>query len=85
LLQQDLEIGIAQRPELVHETDAGKELRVPREPLFYSRHADQYHAQAALIENGAQLLKTVHRQAICFIHNDEASRIRVASSLASYS
>jgi hypothetical protein len=26
---KDLKIGIAQRPELVDETDAGKELRVP--------------------------------------------------------
>ena len=56
LLQEDLKIGIAQRPELVDETDAGKELRVPRESLFDSGHADEYHAQAALIEDGAQLL-----------------------------
>ena len=36
LLQQGLKIGIAQRPELVDETDTGKELRVPRESLFDS-------------------------------------------------
>ncbi len=53
LLQQRLKISIAQRPELVDETDAGKELRVPRESLFDSRHADEYHAQAILIEDGA--------------------------------
>jgi hypothetical protein len=51
LLQQDLKIGIAQRSELVDETDAGKELRVPRESLFDSGHADEHHAQAALIED----------------------------------
>jgi hypothetical protein len=76
LLQQDLKIGIAQRPELVDETDAGKELRVPRESLFDSGHADEHHAQAALIEDGAQLLQTVHRQTICFIDNYKGSRIR---------
>ena len=58
------------------ETYAGKELRVPRESLFDSGHADEYHAQAALIEDGAQLLQTVHRQTICFIDNDKGSRIR---------
>jgi hypothetical protein len=76
LLQQDLKIGIAQRPELVDETDAGKELRVPRESLFDSGHADEHHAQAALIEDRAQLLQTVHRQTICFIDNYKGSRIR---------
>jgi hypothetical protein len=76
LLQQDLKIGIAQRPELVDETDAGKELRIPRESLFDSGHADEHHAQAALIEDGAQLLQTVHRQTICFIDNYKGSRIR---------
>jgi hypothetical protein len=55
----------------VDETDAGKELRVPRESLF-----DEHHAQAALIEDGAQLLETVHRQTICFIDNYKGSRIR---------
>jgi hypothetical protein len=65
LLQEDLKIGIAQRPELVDETNAGKELRVPRESsLFDSGHADKYHAQTALIEDGAQLLQTIHRQTI---------------------
>jgi len=76
LLQQDLKIGFAQRPELVDETDAGKELRVPRESLFDSGHADEHHAQAALIEDRAQLLQTVHRQTICFIDNYKGSRIR---------
>ena len=85
LLQEVLKIGIAQRPELVDETDAGKELRVPRESLFDSGHADKYHAQAALIEDGPQLLQTVHRQTICFIDHDKGRRIRIASSLASYS
>lgn len=58
------------------ETDAGKELRVARESLFDSGHADEYHPQAALVEDGAQLLQTVHRQTICFIDNDKGSRIR---------
>ena len=76
LLQQGLKIGIAQRPELVDETDPGEELWIPGDTFFDSGHADEHHSETALIEDGAQLLQAVHRQTICFIDNDKGSRIR---------
>ena len=39
---------------------------------FNARHADQHHAQATVVEGGAQLLQAVHGKPVCFIDDDQA-------------
>ena len=69
-LEQGLDVGISKRSELMNKPYPGEELRVTRYSLFDPRHADQHHAKSAFVEDGAQLLKAVHGQAICFINDD---------------
>lgn len=76
LLQQGLDVSITEGPELVDEADPRKELRVAGHTLFDSGHADEHHAHATSIEDGAQLLQTVHRQTVGFINDDQSRRVR---------
>lgn len=76
LFQQDLDVSITQRSELVDETDPGEELWIPGDTLFDSGHADEHHAKSALIEDGTQLLLAVHCQTVGFIDDDQGSWVR---------
>jgi hypothetical protein len=76
LLRQYLDVRVAQRPKLVDETDAREELRVSCNAFLDARHPDEDHAKATFIEDGPQLLKAVHRQAIGFINHDQGGGVR---------
>jgi hypothetical protein len=76
LFQQDLDVSITQRSELVDETNPGEELWIPCDTFFDSGHADEHHAKSALIKDGAQLLQTVYCQTIRFIDDDQGSGVR---------
>jgi len=76
LLQKGLDVCITQRSELVDEANPGEKLRVPGDTFFDSGHADEHRAETALIEDGTQLLQTVHRQSICFIDHYQGSWVR---------
>jgi hypothetical protein len=49
LLQQYLDVRVAQRPKLVDETDAGEELRVSCNAFLDARHTDEDHAKDTFI------------------------------------
>ena len=57
------------------EADAGEELRVSCNAFFEAKHANEHHAKSIFIEDRPQLFKAVHRQAICFIDNDQAGGV----------
>ncbi len=69
--QQIVHIGGRENTELMHETDAGVELRVSCEPLFYARHADQNQAYAAHVEAVSNLLEAVHAQPVGLVDQNE--------------
>jgi pimeloyl-ACP methyl ester carboxylesterase len=74
-----LSAKLVQGPELVHEADSGIELREASDPLFDAGHADQHHADAAIVKDRPDCFKTVHVQSICFIHEDQSRWIRHGS------
>jgi hypothetical protein len=71
-----LNVSIAQRSKLLNKADSREELRVPSDKFLDTGHAYEDHAEAALIEDGAQLLQTVHCQTIRFIDNDQYRGVR---------
>jgi hypothetical protein len=76
LFQQDLDVSITQRPELVDENNPGEESWIPGDTFLDSGHADEHHAKSASIKNGAQLLQTVHCETVGFIDDDQGSGVR---------
>jgi pimeloyl-ACP methyl ester carboxylesterase len=59
-----LSAKLVQGPELVHEADSGIELREASDPLFDAGHADQHHADAAIVKDRPDCFKAVHVQSI---------------------
>jgi len=57
LLQQSLDVGIAQRPKFVYEANPREELRVSRNALFDARHANEHHTKSVFIEDRAHLFQ----------------------------
>ena len=66
-----LQLGSAQRQELVDEPDARIQLGVSPQALLKTRHADQHQADMATVIQIAQLLEPSRPESIGFINNDE--------------
>jgi hypothetical protein len=77
--KQFLDLRRVQRPELMHEPNAGVELRKTSHPLLYARHAYEHHTGRALVKDGSHLFETVHLEAIGLIHQDQGGRISYCS------
>ena len=74
-LQQDLDVDIAQSSELVDKANPREELREPGDSFFDTGHADEHHAETALIKDGTELFHAIHCQTIGFIDDDESRRV----------
>jgi hypothetical protein len=64
-----------ERPEFVHEADLREELRVTCSSLLEPGHADEHHAETALVEHRTELFEARHGVPVGFINDDEQSGI----------
>jgi len=64
-----------ERPKFVHEADLREELRVTCGSLLEPGHADEHHAETALVEHRTELFEARHGVPVGFINDDGQSGI----------
>lgn len=74
-LQQVTNLACRQRTELVHEADAGVELRIASQAFFKAGHTDQDHSNPTLIKDAPSLLQSRHFESVRFIDDQQRGRI----------
>src|SRR5579862_1134044 len=74
-LQRVASLCGGQRPKLMDKSDAGIELRIPRQALLQPWHSDQDHADFSGVEDCSYLLETGHSEAVRFIDKNERRRV----------
>jgi len=79
--KQKAHICDAERTKLVHESDAGVELRKSRCALFNPGHADQNETESPFVEDGAHLFQSTHAEPVGFVDQNECCRISDCSLL----
>jgi hypothetical protein len=79
--QEGLHLRSPERPEFVHEADPREGLRVTCGSLLEPGHADEHHAETALVEHRTELFEARHGGPVGFINDDEQSGMRNRSFL----
>jgi hypothetical protein len=82
-VQKSRHLSFAQGPELMHAADSEIKLREASEPLFDAGHADQHHADGAIVKDKPDIFKAVHVQPVAFIDQDQNRWISTALLSAS--